>query len=577
MARVAAAQEADGYLNTAHGREGQEPRWTDLEWGHELYCLGHLFQAAVARRRTRPEADDGLVEIACRAADLVCETFGPEGIQGVCGHPEIETALAELGRATGTAALQRPSGPVRGTSGDRLPGADRVGAAVLPGRRTRARGHGAARSRRARELSRPPAPSTSPSTPVTPSCSTRWPFSGRTPSQPAPTSPAGRGRTTTGEAFGEDGVLPPDRAYSETCAGIASVMFSWRLLLARGDAQYADLIERTLYNVVATSPSSAGTAFYYANTLHQRVPGSVPDPQAASPRAQSSLRAPWFDVSCCPPNVARTLASLDAFVATADERRPPDPAVRTVHGGHDARGRTTDQPCGSKPTTRLKAWCASRRWSTPTIRGRCRSGCRTGPPAARLTVATDGETSTTTARARLHLRATRLPTGRPRRADPYPCSHAWCTRAFRVDAVRGCVAVERGPEVLCLESTDLDRSNRRRRGRRGGGAGGPSARARICRPGHRRPGDPVDAVTTSRLALRAADSRGRVRPGGGRTARALPRLGRARSVDDARVAAGPDLHRGDVVRGRSASAPARHPTRCAAESDRHEAPAARPA
>ena len=99
--RVGAAQEIDGYLNTEFGRPGQQPRWSDLEWGHELYCLGHLFQAAVARERTRPGADDGLLFIARRAADLVCEVFGADGIPSFCGHPEIEAALAELARVTG--------------------------------------------------------------------------------------------------------------------------------------------------------------------------------------------------------------------------------------------------------------------------------------------------------------------------------------------------------------------------------------------------------------------------------------------------------------------------------------------
>jgi DUF1680 family protein len=74
--RVAAAQDADGYLNTRFGHAGQEPRWSELEWGHELYCLGHLFQAAVARERSTPGADDGLLLVARRAADLIVEAFG---------------------------------------------------------------------------------------------------------------------------------------------------------------------------------------------------------------------------------------------------------------------------------------------------------------------------------------------------------------------------------------------------------------------------------------------------------------------------------------------------------------------
>ena len=127
------------------------------------------------------------------------------------------------------------------------------------------------------------------------------------------------GSRHTDESFGEDYELPPDRAYSETCAGVASVQLAWRLLLATGDVRYADQIERTLFNVVATSPALDGSGFFYANPLHQRVPGEAPDPDAENMRAASSLRAPWFHVSCCPTNVARTLASLHGYVATIDD------------------------------------------------------------------------------------------------------------------------------------------------------------------------------------------------------------------------------------------------------------------
>ena len=102
-ARVAAAQEPDGYLHTSFGRPGQPPRYSDLESGHELYCFGHLFQAAVARLRTGH--DDLLPQVARRLADHVYDQFGPRGRVGVCGHPEIEMALAELARATGERPL----------------------------------------------------------------------------------------------------------------------------------------------------------------------------------------------------------------------------------------------------------------------------------------------------------------------------------------------------------------------------------------------------------------------------------------------------------------------------------------
>ena len=152
VARVAAAQEPDGYLNTQFGRPGQQPRWSDLEWGHELYCLGHLFQATVARVRTRPDADDGLVDVARRAADLVCEVFGEGGIERICGHAEVEVGLAELGRALGRAALPGAGATLRRAPRPRHAARHRVGSLVLPGRRRRARRRRAARPRRAREL-----------------------------------------------------------------------------------------------------------------------------------------------------------------------------------------------------------------------------------------------------------------------------------------------------------------------------------------------------------------------------------------------------------------------------------------
>src|SRR5690606_32620191 len=318
VARVAAAQEPDGYLNTKFGRPGQAPRWSDLEWGHELYCIGHLLQAAVARARTRPDADDGLVEVARCAADLVCSVFGPGGIESVCGHAEIEPALVEFARVTGDeryldqAALfveRRGRGVLRDIEFGRAYYQDDVPvreARVLRGHAVRAGYLSAGAVDVAVERG---------DEELLAALVAQWDatVARRT------YLTGGVGSHHQDEAFGDDWVLPPDRAYSETCASVASIMFSWRLLLADGAPRFADLIERNLFNVVATSPSAEGTAFFYANTLHQRRPGTLAVEGEISPRASSSLRAPWFEVSCCPPNVARTLAGLAAYVATVDD------------------------------------------------------------------------------------------------------------------------------------------------------------------------------------------------------------------------------------------------------------------
>ncbi len=318
VARVGAAQEADGYLGTAFGRPGQPPRWSDLEWGHELYCVGHLCQAAVARERTRPGAEDGLLLIARRAADLICQVFGVGGIPSVCGHPGIEPALVELARVTGEpryleqAALfveRRGRGSLPDIEWGRSYFQDDVPvreAPILRGHTVRAGYLAAGAVDVAVETG---------DTELLDALAAQWDatVARRT------YLTGGQGSHHQDEAFGDDWELPPDRAYSETCASVGSVMFSWRLLLSRADPRYADLIERTLYNVVATSPSSDGTAFFYANTLHQRRAGTPGADSQVSIRASSSLRAAWFEVSCCPPNVARTLAALNTYLATVDE------------------------------------------------------------------------------------------------------------------------------------------------------------------------------------------------------------------------------------------------------------------
>ncbi|KJL43670.1 glycoside hydrolase family 127 protein [Microbacterium trichothecenolyticum] len=456
VARVAAAQEADGYLNTRFGHPGQGSRWSDLEWGHELYCLGHLFQAAVARERTRPGADDGLLGIAVRAADLVCIEFGAQGRDAICGHAEVEVGLAELARVTGEPRYleqarlfveRHGQGTLRDIEWGRRYFQDDVAvrdAGALRGHAVRANYLASGATDVAIDTG---------DDELLASLRRQW---DRTTARRTYVT-GGQGSHHQDEAFGEDWELPADRAYSETCAGVGSIMFSWRLLLAGGDARHADLIERTLYNVVATSPAPDGRAFFYANTLHQRVPGVPADPEATSPRASSSLRAPWFEVSCCPPNVARTLASLDAYIATAD-----DEGVQ-LHQYAPARVRT------ALPDGRVIAFDVETDYP---VSGRIRVISRTdAAPGAEWTLTLRVPAWGDGARVRV------VPAdgGAAEERDAAPGA-VEVRRAFRpgdvveldlpmaprltapderIDAVRGCLAIERGPEVFALESVDL--------------------------------------------------------------------------------------------------------------------------
>ncbi|WP_402374732.1 glycoside hydrolase family 127 protein [Isoptericola rhizosphaerae] len=461
VARVAAAQDDDGYLNTCYGHGNQPARWSDLSTGHELYCTGHLLQAAVARVRTHGQ--DLLVDVARRAADQVCREFGLDGRQGICGHPEIELGLAELGRAldepryTEQARLfveRRGRGtlaPIALLSPayfqDDVPVRE---ADVWRGHAVRAlylaagavdvavdTGDDALRAAVERQWTR--------------TVERRTYLTG------------GMGSRHQDEGFGDDFELPPDRAYCETCAGIASVMVSWRLLLATDDVRYADLIERTFFNVVATSPRTDGRAFFYANPLQQREEGAPMQPDAVNPRAEGGARAPWFDVSCCPTNVARTLASWHTYAAFVDDVGGP---AETGPGADGAAVVTLAQYAAGDVRVAVGDGALALRVDTgyPTT-GTVRIevvDLPSEPVSLRLRVPHWADGASLTAASGTASRPApgwvevpgalaagdvvvlELPVG-PRLTWPDP----------RVDAARGTVAVERGPLVLCLESVDL--------------------------------------------------------------------------------------------------------------------------
>ena len=134
------------------------------------------------------------------------------------------------------------------------------------------------------------------------------------------------------EAFGDPYELPPDRAYGETCAAIASFNWNWRLLLATGDGRYAEEMERALYNAIAVSTALDGCHFSYSNPLHLRDGHDGADEDAPSERL------PWFRCACCPPNLARLIALAAPLRRDARRRRhPAAPAHRRPRRERDAR------------------------------------------------------------------------------------------------------------------------------------------------------------------------------------------------------------------------------------------------
>ncbi len=449
VARVAAAQDDDGYLGTAFGHPGQPPRYSDMEFGHELYCAGFLLQAAVARLRTG--FDDDLPAVARRLADHLVREFGPHGRVAICGHPEVEAALAEFSRATGDTrylelarlfvdrrghGLLDPVRYGREYFQDDVPVRDAV---TMRGHAVRALYLAAGALDVAVE---------SGDDQLAEAVARQW------------TSGVARRTYITGgvgshhqdEAYGDDFELPPDRAYAETCAGIASVMVSWRLLLRSGDSRYADLIERTLLNTIMASPREDGRAFFYSNTLHQRTPGEQILDNELNDRAETIMRAPWFRVSCCPTNLARTLASVSGYFATATDHgvqlhQYGDLVLCTeLASGPVSLRVETEYPRSGRVTVTIEAAPAHEISLSFRIPAWAGDRATLSGAGTTLTASTSGWLEVPKVFSAGEVWVLELPI-EPRITWPDP----------RIDAVRGSVAVERGPLVLALESTDLPR------------------------------------------------------------------------------------------------------------------------
>ncbi|MGC9670911.1 glycoside hydrolase family 127 protein [Planosporangium sp. 12N6] len=429
------AQDEDGYLDSYFMVDRPEQRWRELPWSHELYCAGHLIQAAVAAERAGVGSE--LMPIARRFADLVVDVFAHT--DGVCGHPEIETALVELYRTTGHRPYLEQARRFVDLRGHGLLGADRFGPGYfqdhVPVRQAReVTGH-AVRQLYLLAGMVDVAVETH-DTPLLDAATRLWDdaFSRKT------YVTGGHGSRHRDEAFGDPHELPPDRAYAETCAAIASFQWNWRMLLATGRHRYADEMERTLHNAVAGAISADGRHFFYSNPLQLRTGHDGSDEDAPAQRLA------WYRCPCCPPNLARLMASLHGYVATADDDGVQlhlygagtiragdlDVEVRTGYPWH-GRIEVTVRAGTARPRTlalRVPGWCAEYRVEVDGV------AVAAAAEAGYVRLTRDWSRPTV---VRLDLA---MP---PRLVVAHP----------RVDAVRGCVALARGPLVYCVEQADL--------------------------------------------------------------------------------------------------------------------------
>lgn len=331
---VCAAQAENGYLDTYYIINGMDRIFTNLRDHHELYCFGHLAEGAVSYYQATGK--DRLLKAAERYADFIAEKFGPE--EGKCkgypGHEIAEMALARLYEVTGEQKyleLSRFFLEMRGTKPyyfdlEEKERAEHEGKPYRqPGEEMRFQYHQAH------------LPVKQQSEAVGHAVRAVYLYSGMADVARLAQDEAmydackrlwnsivneklyitgGIGGTRLGEAFSWPYDLPNDTAYSETCAAIGLAFFARRMLEIQADSRYGDVMEQALHNTVLAGMALDGKSFFYVNPLEVLPEACEKDERRYHVK---NVRQKWFGCACCPPNIARIVSSVGAYVYTCNE------------------------------------------------------------------------------------------------------------------------------------------------------------------------------------------------------------------------------------------------------------------
>ena len=424
---IEAAQMENGYINSYWQVVEPDRLWVDIDHGHELYCAGHLIQAAVAYHRGT--GDTRLLTITRRFVDHIDSVFGPGKRAFAPGHPEIEMALVELYRVTGERRYLDLAGFFVDERGKGHIGEFAFFDVSYYQDRAPVRTTEVVEGHAVRQLY------------LTTGVADIYLETGEQALMDALLRQwhdftatklhvtGGAGARHRGESFGESYELPNDYCYCETCAQIASIMWNWRMLLITGERRYADLIEHTLYNGFLSGISLDGNTYFYVNPLLSR--GNIQRPE-------------WYGCACCPPNVMRTLASVGHYVATTRDGNVQihQYLSAAIHAGLNLQmkanfpwdGNVTvtvtgvDDP-GCSLNLRVPTWC---REPSVTVNGQ---DVDAPLQDGYLTLARAWQTGDV-----IELQLPMMPMLLA--ANP------------RVDPTRASVAIQRGPLVFCLEGHD---------------------------------------------------------------------------------------------------------------------------
>jgi DUF1680 family protein len=460
---IAGAQEKDGYLYTARTIDPDnrpwytgEVRWSYLAQSHELYNVGHFYEAAVAHFLATGKRS--LLDVAIKNADLIAATFGPSPgqLRRVPGHQEIEIGLVKLYRVTGQdkyLSLAKFFLEQRGNDRDRQ----------LYG--SYAQDH---------------VPVVEQKTPVGHAVRAGYMYSGMADVAVLLGDTAftealeriwtnyataklyltgGVGARHEGEAFGDDYELPNLSAYCETCAAIAFSLWNQRMFLLHGNSKFVDLLERALYNGFLSGVSVRGDCFFYTNPLES-------DGLFAFNIGKAE-RQPWFDCSCCPSNVVRFLPSLPGYAYAAKGRRiyinlfaegsatvelpegqvSIDQKTRYPWEGKVSIAVRPGRPANFEVAVRIPGWAQER--PVPSDLYRYAEATNRAP---RLSV--NGKpVPLTTTDGYVVLERLWRPGDKVELDLPMPVRRVFASDSVRTH--RGLVALERGPLVYCVEGADF--------------------------------------------------------------------------------------------------------------------------